>query len=195
MAGFEQLALAAAAGEATAASAASAALGGAASGAGGAQTLQALQMLGTGLSAGGTILTGVQARAASRAQAREYERIAGEERAAAGQRAAEKRRRMNLLLSRSQAVAADSGAGATDPTVLVNEGNIFQEGEYQAAGEKYIGESRARGLETRADVSRTEGDVALGSSILGGAGTILSGVSSYYDKYGRRTNTSGLRYG
>jgi hypothetical protein len=154
----------------------------------------ALGIVGTGVSAAGTILTGAQSRAASKMEAREMERLAKEERAAASRKANEKRRQMNLLLSRSQAVAADSGSGATDPTVLATEGGIAQEGEYQANVETYLGETRGRGYEGKAAITRQAGNDAFTSGLIGAGGTILSGVSSYYDRYGRKSGGA-LRYG
>jgi hypothetical protein len=154
----------------------------------------ALNLLGTGVSAGGQIISGQQAKRASKAEAAELERMAGEEKAAAQRKASEKRRQMNLLLSRSQAVSAASGAGATDPTVLATEGGIVEEGEYQAGVETYLGETRARGYQGKAALARAEGDDAARSSFINAGGTILSGIGSYYDRYGRRGGTA-LRYG
>jgi hypothetical protein len=154
----------------------------------------ALNLLGTGVSAGGQIISGQQAKKASKAEAAEFERIASEEKAAAQRKASEKRRQMNLLLSRSQAVSAASGAGATDPTVLATEGGIVEEGEYQAGVETYLGETRARGYQGKAALARAEGSDAAKSSLISAGGTILSGIGSYYDRYGRRGGTA-LRYG
>jgi hypothetical protein len=216
MAGFETLLAAAAAGAGTTAAAsagatassfalfealgagtaagfnAASAAGATAAGAAGLGT--ALNLLGTGVSAGGQIISGQQAKKASKAEAAEFERLAGEEKAAAQRKAAEKRRQMNLLLSRSQAVSAASGAGATDPTVLATEGGIVEEGEYQAGVETYLGETRARGYQGKAALARAEGDDASTSSLISAGGTILSGIGSYYDRYGRRGGTA-LRYG
>ena len=198
MAGFEQLASVAAWNAAGAAGVAGAPLNLAAIGglpgatAGAGQTLAAAAPW---LTAGGTILTGVAGQAASRAEERELKIRAADERAAKQREGIERRRRAELLISRNQAVAADSGAGATDPTVLAIEGDLYQEGEYQAAIENYQGAQKADALRRKASQTRAEGDIGLLDSGLRASGTILSGISSYYDRYGRRGATSGLRYG
>ncbi len=99
----------------------------------------------------------------ARALAREHEAAqgrqqAGQERASAQRSASEKRRQGRLLASRALAVAAASGAGAGDPTAEKIIGDIGAEGEFRALSEMFIGEERALGLETRADLLTFEAE-------------------------------------
>lgn len=166
---------------------------GAASGGGGLGSM--FSLLGTGVSAAGQIAAGQNAQAMANAEAAELKRRAAEERAAAQREAMEKRKKANLLLSRSQAVSAASGAGATDPTVLAVEGGIAKEGEYQADVENYLGESRARGLIHKAAMTQAEGADAKQASLFRAGGTILSGISPYFQRYGGMGRASQLHYG
>src|SRR6185437_8837158 len=153
--------LGAAAGSAGAASvgvgSAAAGLGAAAGAAGAASLLPAaaialpsLSTLGSIASVGGTVLS-----AKSQMDQAEYQRELGEvqnqslkqkanEDAAAAQRAQEQTdRQTRLLISRDQAISAASGGSATDPGVLNIEGNVAQQGDYNALTALYNGQSRA----------------------------------------------------
>ena len=127
-------------------------------------------------------------------QAAQLRQQAGQERATSQRSASEKRRQGRLLASRALAVAGASGAGAGDPTVEKIIGDIGAEGEFRALSEMFIGEERALGLETQADlrefegrqeriagqVARRAGDTAGGEAIRAGKkgafGQVLSGV-------------------
>ncbi len=85
-------------------------------------------------------------------QAAQGRQQAGQERATAQRSASEQRRQGRLLASRALARAAASGAGAGDPTVENIIGDIGAEGEFRALSEMFIGEERALGLETQADL-------------------------------------------
>ena len=103
-----------------------------------------------------------QQAARARQQALEHEAAqarqqAGQERATSQRAAFEKRRKTRLLESRALALAAASGAGAGDPTVENLLGDIGAEGEFRALSELFVGEERALGLETRADLRSFEG--------------------------------------
>jgi len=148
-----------------------------------------LSQIGSGIMGAGTILSGFSAKAMSDAQAASLEEKAREERAAGARRAWQKQRQAVLLESSATAKAAASGGGATDPTVLDVLGDIGQEANYQGGVEKYLGETRARGYEANAAMTRAGGTNALIGSLFKAAGstaTILGGSSPYYDKYGRR---------
>lgn len=119
---------------------------------------------GTVLQAAGSIAAGRAEQQAANARARALEhqaaqarQTAGQERAASQRDAIEERRRARLIKSRALAVAAGSGAGAGDPTVENILGDIGEEGEFRALNELFIGEERARGLETQADLKIFEG--------------------------------------
>lgn len=148
---------------------------------------------GTILGAAGMVQQGKAAKAQGRAlqqaadfEAAQRERIAGQERAAAQREAIIQRKEADLVASRGQAVAAASGAGALDPTIVDLLGDIEGEGEYRAALALYQGEERAIGQETAASARRFEGasarmagNAAARSSNLAAAGTLLRGASKF----------------
>ena len=160
-----------------------AAIGSAASGAagaiGGLSASQALGGLGALISAGGTIASGVASSNAAKYEAQQMEIKAAEERAAATREAQQKRREGELVMSRQQALAAASGAGAgTDaPTIVKLMTDTAKESEYNALTARYGGESRARGLLDSAKARRTSGRSSLMGSVIGGFGEGASGLS------------------
>ncbi len=134
---------------------------------------------GAGVSAAGSIAQGNAADEAAQATAAAAERRAGEERAAATREAARRAQQESLLLSRQQAVAASSGAGATDGTVLNLMEGIAQEGQYQRDIAIYQGESKAVNLEDEAALARWKGKQARTAGYIGAGSSVLSGVSSF----------------
>jgi hypothetical protein len=145
----------------------------------------------TAVSAVGTIMGGSAANDAAKFEAKQMEQQAGQERAASQRVALEKRRESRLVNSRVTAVAAGSGAGATDPTVIDLLGENEAAGEYNALSSLYEGEEKARGLEMGASARRYEGKVAKQSAMLKGGATLLGGAAgsmgsgSLFDKYGQ----------
>lgn len=156
--------------------------------------------IGTALSVAGSAYQGIQASAAGEAQQRAMQYRAEQERVAAGQiqagaqrRAGEDRLKTEIVLSAARAEAAGSGAGASDPTVVTNEGSIAARGAYNFDSALYIGNSQAAGLETQAGLDLFQGEQAAQagqSRMYGGfassAGTALTGAASLYSKYGSK---------
>lgn len=111
---------------------------------------------------------------------------------AASQRdAIAERLKTTLTLSRGIAVAAASGGGASDPTVVNILSQIAGNGEYRSASAIYAGEDKARALRAQATGRRFEAGVARqGGEDLGDAYTIkaigsgLAGGASLFAKYG-----------
>lgn len=134
--------------------------------------------------AAGTLMQGASAKGAGRSEALQLEQQAGQDRASSQRAAEEPRRAARYMRSRVQALAAGSGAGATDPTVVNLENDIDAEGEYAALTAMYEGEDQARGKEFGAAVARKQGSSAATASYLKAGSTLLSGASSWYDKYG-----------
>ncbi len=136
------------------------------------------------LSATGAISGGIaQNQAAKYTAAQEVQ--AGNAAAATGQRKAfDERRQGNLISSRAQAVAAASGAGATDPTVLDIQGRIAGQTDYNAMSALYEGASAEQNYGKEAALTRFEGGQAETAGFLKGGATLLSGGASLYDKYG-----------
>lgn len=138
----------------------------------------------TVMSAASSMQQGQAAELAGQAEAAQYARQAGESRATSQRAAEEERRKARLAISRSRAVAAASGAGATDPTVVNLEGGIAEQGEYNALTRLYEGESQARGYETAGDFAVAEGDAKASGYRTQAFSSVLSGGSSLYDRYG-----------
>lgn len=135
-------------------------------------------------SAAGTLMQGQAAKDAADSEAAQLEQNAGQERAISQLDASTQRRSARYAQSRAQAVAAASGAGASDPTVVDVISNIEGEGEFQALSSLYTGEERARGMEFGGKVRRREGQAAKTASYLKAGSTLLSGASSWQGQYG-----------
>ena len=151
-----------------------------------------------------------QEAAVARAQGLEHQaaqgrQIAGQERATAQRAAMEQRRQGRLLSSRALARAAASGAGAGDPTVELILGDIGAEGEFRAKSELFIGEERARGFETQADLlifeseqERRGGRTARKASERQAFTQLLGGGAKIFGQVRETTGSDGLglgRYG
>jgi hypothetical protein len=156
----------------------------------------AIGLLGTVVSAAGTIAGGAAQKQAAGYQANsflfnalQYDQMAAEARAT-GQRADfEKRREGRLAESALTARAAASGGSATDPTALHIGSEIAGRSEYLALTEGYKGENKARGFEDAAMGARMSAQAALAggqaaqtASYFGAGGTLLSGVGSAFSK-------------
>ena len=100
-------------------------------------------------------------------QAQAMEQRAGQERAVAQREAGQQRRAGDLVSSRAQAIAAASGGGALDPSIIDIMAGIEGESDTRAGNALYTGEERARGLEYGATLERA-----------GGAGAIYAGESA-----------------
>ena len=144
----------------------------------------------TAIVAGATILSAVGKRKAGKAQdtASKYDakvatQQAQQERAAAQRDALNQRRQGMLLASRAQAVAASSGAGALDPTVMNVISGLTGEAELAGLASIYQGESRARSLEHGATMSRLAGKQAKKAGSIDALTTLLGGVDSFQTVY------------
>lgn len=148
---------------------------------------------GTALSVLGAIGQGnaamAQGEAANRLakyQAAQLKQNAGQVRAV-GQREGEAALRESLLLqSRAQAVAAASGGGALDPTVLKLIGGVAAEGQTAADTERYNAETQAQGLLAEANATRYSGKIAMmnakqarNAAYMKAVTSVLSGASGF----------------
>ena len=136
-------------------------------------------------------IQGEQIRAKAQFNARQAEREAGTAIAISHRQAAEERRQSNLVASRALAVAAASGGGVSDPTVVRLIANARGEGAYRANVALYEGEARSRQLRVEAIAGRISGfeAEAAGASaergaIMAGAAAAIRGGASLYAKYG-----------
>ena len=101
-----------------------------------------------------------------------------------------------LLQSRALAVAAASGGGALDPTVLNLIGGIAGEGQLAADTERYNAAVDAQGMRTQAAATEYEGKLALANAKRSRtasfikAGTVLAGTTGF--KGAAQGNTGGV---
>ena len=141
---------------------------------------------------------GERDKAAAYYEAEQYRQQASAAQAFGQIESAEERRQSRLAISRMMAVAAASGAGASDPTVVNLIARQAGEGAYRSAVALYEGEERARTLRMSAEARKYEGDRALiesGESAAAyrsrakstkraaGLGMLAEGLS-LYSKYG-----------
>ena len=85
---------------------------------------------------------------------------------------------------RALAVAAASGGGADDPTVVNAIAGIDGEGEYRALTRLYEGDQEALSKEAQADANRRGAKATKKAALFKAAGSILSAGSGLADKYG-----------
>ncbi len=154
----------------------------------------------------GKVAQGYSTQMLSKAEADATERAAAVEAAGLRARAAEERtaaqgearnydRRTKQVMGKQVALAAASGGGATDPTILDLIGETAAHGEEQRLAAMAKGESAARGLEdkaaygswqagTRATSTRAKGDAALTGSIFEGLGKASESMYKYGERSG-----------
>lgn len=131
---------------------------------------------------------GIAAQQESEFRSKQMETIAGQERAASQRQSIEKRREATVAQSKARAIAAASGGGALDPSVVKIMGDLEGEGEFNALSSLYEGEERARNQESEAIVTRYEGQQKKKAGYIAARSTILKGsadtIDSMSSKYG-----------
>ena len=142
-------------------------------------------LVGTAVSAVGTIAAGQSRRRQADYEAAQLNVRAGEERAAAGLQAMEANRRTRLTQSTLQARADASGFGGSDPTVLDLAGGIAERGALEAGIIRYGGTSRGRAYDAQAEGTRMSGRAAESGAYWSAAGTIIGGAASFFGRYGQ----------
>lgn len=143
----------------------------------------ALVAAGAVLSAGSTILGAGSEAKQLKSEARQLEYNAGQRRASSQRQAIDERRDADLAASRALALAAASGGGADDPTVVNNIAKISGEGEYRALTALYNGDVEARQMEQDAIARRKEAKNVKRAGYLEAAGTIISAGSSLSGRF------------
>lgn len=132
-------------------------------------------------------------------EARQLEHQAGQVVAISQREALDERKKARLLESRALALAAASGGGASDPTIVKIMSDIAGEGAYRAQTALYEGAEESRRLMKGAEARRMGGTMAGQSALsmakareIASVGTLFSGAGSLYAKYGmgNQTNTS-----
>lgn len=156
-----------------------------------------LQMFGAREAGKMARIQGERARVAAEFAAWQAEEQAGNAIAIAQSHAREERRQAELVASRALAVAAASGAGVTDPTVVNIIARTKGEGAYRANVALYEGAARARQLRLDAAAGRVSGfdaeaegaarGEAYAIGAIGGTAKTASDfyANSLYGKYGR----------
>jgi len=147
-------------------------------------TALAMQAAGTIFSAYSQQQGGKDQQRLANFQADQLDRNAGQSLAASQRNAFQERRQARLVSSRAQALAAASGAGATDPTVLNIQGDIAKQGEYNALTALYNGDVQAQDQRFAAQARRTSGAMEKSAADTQALSTVLSGAASLYDRYG-----------
>lgn len=139
---------------------------------------------GTIMSSAGAYTEGRDAETIAKMQAAEM-RVRAKQALAVGSReAAAQDRETALAISRAQAVAAASGGGAVDPTVLKIIGDIAARGSENVQMELYNAGEEARGLRNQAAMTAYEGKQARKAGTIRAATTLMSGVGKIADKWG-----------
>ena len=103
----------------------------------------------------------------------------------------QERKNARLLESRALAVAAASGAGASDTTVVNIISNIAAEGAYRSSLALYEGQERSRQLRIGAEIRRAGGDLqaeygrqSAEAHRIASVGTLFSGAGTLIGRYG-----------
>ena len=148
---------------------------------------QDLNVLGGILQFAGTISRGQQAQAAGQFQADQLRQNGGQAQAAAQRTAADVQRQTEMVVSRSLAVAAASGGGASDPTVINLIAQNASEGAYRKAVALYGGDEANRTARLQADAKEYEGKSARMGSLISGATNLLNSQAksaSMFQRFG-----------
>lgn len=166
----------------------------------GTTAMGALPMISTILSTGATVAGGLAASAQGKSEAAALEKKAAEERAMGSRAAEDRRRQTELVLSKQTALAADSGAGTVNPSIIDIYSDTAQRGSYLARSDYEAGARQADSLLDRAAAARKKGQNAFAGSILEGFGTAAKGLGaswksrdggSVYDPLWRNTKSYG----
>ena len=137
---------------------------------------------------------GQQKQTADEFQAKQLDINAGQAQAAGQISAINQDRNTSLVLSRARAVAAASGGGASDPTIIRLMANIAGEGAYRANVARYEGDTQARTMNMQAAALRYQGANALADAETAKSASGLSMVSTALSG-GSKILSMGSKYG
>lgn len=138
----------------------------------------ALDQLGANMSAASHVQFGIQARQASQFQSAQLRQNANTAEAASQRTAFDIDRQTQFITSRALAVAASSGGGASDPTVVNIIARDAGEGAYQKQLALYGGADKARLDQSSADAKDYEGKTTERNSLEVGAAGYVGGATS-----------------
>lgn len=128
----------------------------------------------------GALQEGKEKQALSYAQGGQMRRNAEQLRATGQAQGEEELRKSELMRSRILAVAAASGGGVTDPTVINLVSANAAEGSLAAATHRYSAESKAQDTEYQAMLTEREGDAYARASKWKAAGSLLGAGGSMF---------------
>jgi hypothetical protein len=137
-----------------------------------------MAVIGTVMSARGEMAAGKAQAQAYEFQARQYQQQALADQASSQRKAIEERRKADLAISRGRAVAAASGAGASDVTVNELMGGIAETGDYNVLSALFEGDEAAAGKRMAASAARYQGAEAKRTAKTKAFSTIMSGASN-----------------
>lgn len=132
------------------------------------------------LKGAGTIMGGQAQAGALKSEAKQYEIGASNIRGMGQREAVEERRQADIQQSRALALAAASGGGASDPTVMDIMARLAGEGEYRALSKMYSAETEAQGYDNAAKVRKFEAKNTRTAALIGGAGSILGAAAKQF---------------
>lgn len=143
----------------------------------GMETLAILGIAAAGASAAATVYSGWETKRAADDAAKRDERAGQAEFAASQREAQERRLEGELILSRQQAAAAASGAGASDdaPTIVRLMTETAKRVQYGVETTMYGGRARRQGYYDTAEARRQTGNASFLGSILTGVGQFAEG--------------------
>ena len=144
-------------------------------------------LAGVAMTAGSKVYGGIQQKQAMDYSAAQLNQEAGQSVASGIQGAISERRKAAYVASDARARTAAAGFTTTGTTAIANEGQITGEGEYRALTSLYQGNDRAQELNIRGQGMRNEGAAAQTAGYISAASTVMSGGTSFYDKYGAGT--------
>jgi hypothetical protein len=134
-----------------------------------------VQGLGTLATVGGTVASGVAANKAAKAETRQLNAAATDEKAASQREADLERRRTKMILSDQQAKGASSGAG-TGGTLLDIMASTAAEGDIKDQQINYLGASRAAGLKDKAAATKYRASADYAGTMLDAASQGIEGA-------------------
>ena len=152
-----------------------------------------LDVFGRAFSAVQSLDQGLETHKAADATAANLRVQASDEAGAGERQAISEDEKAKLVMSRQLALAAPSGGGASDPTIVNLMARTAQEGAYRQATALYGGLSREQALRHQADMTEYQGKMAeragrlnMFGGFIGAGSSLFSGAvrSSMLKKYG-----------
>jgi hypothetical protein len=140
----------------------------------------AVGLIGTGLSAAGSLAQGQQAQAMANMQAKAYEQQAQADQQASAFEQARERKKQELLQANARAQVGASGVALKGSPTEVLAANA-REGQLDIAAIRYGSQLRQNALGTQAAISRYGGKQAKQASYINAGSNLVSGISSLYD--------------